>query len=128
LITVPDFFSMWAVTNGREPATRFSVSTEDVEAYFGRARSLVAKGKGDSAESVWNSMPAYDRNIMVTAFLLRPATRKLLVHITPTLEEAVHTISTEGCFEPVEKLTAIEYLPSLVDKNRKLLFGMYVIM
>jgi len=114
---------MWAVFQGREPATRFNISREEEETYFGRAQGLLMKDLGGSVESVWNSLPPPDRSFMVVMFLSCPASRKVLVHVIPTIKEAVHIIDSDSDLQPAEKATAITFLPDLVDKCNKPLFN-----
>jgi len=82
-IIVPFLFSMWAVSNNVHPATRFNIDREEEDSYFGRAGDLKKKGLEDSVELVWNSIPRYDRDFMVSMFLSRPALLNVDVHITP---------------------------------------------
>lgn len=78
----------------------------------------------DSVESVWDSIPLRDRNLMVSMFLSRPAIRNLVVHIKPTFAEAKSIIEADPCFFGDETYWATEYLPILVDKRSEKLFGM----
>lgn len=120
---VPYLFSMWAVFHGREPATRFKLNREDEEAYAGRAQGLLMKELGDSVESVWDSIPSFDRSLMVSMFLSRPTMQELVVHITPTIEQAKHIIDSDSHLYPAEKASATEYFPFLLDKHNKGLFN-----
>ena len=118
---------MWAVFQGREPATHFNISREEEETYFGRAQGLLMKDLGGSVESVWNSLPPHDRSFMVVMFLSRPASRKVLVHVTPTIKEAVCIIDSDSDLQPAEKATAIKFLPDLVNKYDKPLFNKWYV-
>jgi hypothetical protein len=113
---------MWAIFHAREPATRFSITREEEEAYFGRAQGLLTKGLGNSIEVIWNSILPEDRSFMVAIYLSRPANRKLFVHEIPTFKQAEHAIRSDRCLYPNEKAIAIQYLPDLTDKYEKAFF------
>jgi len=74
------------------------------------------KELGDSVELVWDSIQSYDRSLMISMFLSRPALRNLVVHLKPTIAQAKRIIDSDPHFDQDEKYWATKYLPTLVDK------------
>jgi hypothetical protein len=129
MIIVPYLLSMWAVFHGREPAPRFNhdISREEEEAYFGKAQTLMSKDLDESVEAVWNSIPPFDRSFMVTMHLSRPATRNIVVHVKPTINQATQVLASDKRLSPNERATAANYLPCLVNKREEALFDTWYV-
>ena len=125
MIIVPYLLSMWAVFHGRYPASRFrpNLSSEEADAYDGKATNLLVKDLGDAVKAVWTSIPELDRDFMVSMYLSRPAERKEIVHLKPTINEAMQVLASDERLFQVEKDTAADYIPHLVDKYEVPLFN-----
>jgi hypothetical protein len=56
-------------------------------------------------------------------YLSRPAERKVVVHLKPTINEAMQVLASDQRLSQLEKDTAADYIARLVDKHEVPLFN-----